>query len=57
MGAEGLTPPAGEPLSLDVPARLLRHGACALRIVGESLRDQAPRAVEYRLQVENPAAH
>jgi anti-sigma factor RsiW len=53
--AEALAPPVGKLLVLQVPARLLggeARGAYALRIVGESLRGDPPRVLEYRLQVE-----
>jgi hypothetical protein len=57
--AEGLAPPLGELLVLDVPAKLLAGKAGAayvLRVVGESLREDAPRVLEYRLHVEREDA-
>ena len=54
-----MTPPVGGLLVLEVPAKLLRaqaHAAYALRIMGESLRQDAPSVLEYRLQVEREDA-
>jgi len=54
--AEGLAPRVGDPLLLDVPAQFLRQGAYVLRIVGEALREGAPRESVYRLSVSRGKA-
>ena len=51
----GLAPPAGEPLVLDVPARVLRSQQYALLIEGENLRGGGrPYVVEYSLEISRP---
>ncbi len=53
--AEGLVPSkAGEPLAVEVPARILVSGSYTLMIEGETLRGEprpAPQRVEYPLHV------
>ena len=50
--AAGLSPPAGEPLVVEIPARLLQTARYALLVEGERVRGgAAPSTVEYQLEI------